>query len=168
MKYILNFWALYATLCFSLTMGMSEWSSPWTQHFKRFGWKPLGIGITPRLRNRIDTFSHLYKRVCPSVSPSHTSWNHRKRSFLAKIKIGNGKIHESMTVEATLKWCKFKNTGTGTCTSTRENVSLVRTPTCSLWCWSDDVLDAFFGNGACTSFMPFLVMEHVLAWCRFW
>ena len=33
-----------------------------------------------------------------------------------------------MTVEATLKWCKFKNTDTGICTSMREHASLVKTP----------------------------------------
>ena len=39
----------------------------------------------------LDAFSHLYKRVCPSVRrsvhPSHTSWNHAKVPFSTKTTI---------------------------------------------------------------------------------
>ena len=63
----------------------------------------------------LDAFSHLYKRVCPSVrpsvrrsvrrsvGPSQTSWNRAKSPFLTKIAIDKGLKQECMTIWATFK-----------------------------------------------------------------
>ena len=91
----------------------------------------------------LDAFSHLYKRVCPSVGrlvgrsvrPSvHRSVTHELKSriwpILSEVMVQEGKYHKSMTNQATVRSTGTSisaNTSTNTCTCMQENASIVRT-----------------------------------------
>ena len=65
---------------------ISDLISIWTE-FKMF-FKNYGNNQFVTI-NFLDAFWHLYKRVCPSVRPSSTSWNSEERAEFERNSTGN-------------------------------------------------------------------------------
>ena len=74
----------------------------------RFDGRMKSYTYTLTQKSFLDAFSHLYKRVCPSVRPLvrpsvPNKLKSRKRAILSKVRVKDGIENECMTNQATVK-----------------------------------------------------------------